>query len=139
MDKVLALISKQPVKAISTNDILTFIAIYPEWLSQVGTSWNKVVEVRNHILHGEELDKSVEKEIIEFFLCDLIQISVSRIHVFDEFIITENAEPILTAYRGEPIDIRHYDGMKYSFYQLIKDKELSGVAFLLNMLREVIS
>ena len=139
MDSIVKLLNKQPVTAISTNDIFTFISLYPEWLSRMSTSWPAIVRVRNHIFQGEDLDNSIRQQMIEFFLCDLIQISLTLIHVFDEFIIIENSQPILTAYHGEEINVDHYKGVSLPLPKLLKDRELSGVSFLLNMLREVIA
>ena len=138
MNSIAKLLTKEPVQSISVRDILTFISMYPEWLSRINDCWDDIVQVRSHIFHGGELEESVRSQMLEFFLCDLIQISLMMIYVFDEFIITEDSRAILTKYRGEEIDAGHYKGISLPFQILLRDRELSGVSFLLNMLREVI-
>ena len=138
MNNVIRLLSGESPTSISTQDIFTFISLYPEWLSRMDTSWNDVVQVRNHILQDKELEDSCRSRLLEFFLCDLVYISLTQYKVFEPFVITEGSKIILAKYFKQAIAPSHYQGVSFNFSNSIKGKELSGVAFLLNMLREVI-
>jgi hypothetical protein len=138
MDNVIKLLRKEPVTSVSTHDIFMFLSVYPEWLPNMRDSWEYIVRARNHVFCGEELDPLTRQHLLTFFLCSLVQISLINLYVFDEFIITENSQPVFTEHYGEPINVSDYSSISYRFIKLIQDSELSGVSFLLNIMKGVI-
>jgi len=138
MNQVVNMFTKPPVTVIPMKDILTFIALYSEWLSCADVCSEEIMKVRGHIFWEKELEDACEKRILEFFLCDLIYISLSNFHVFDEFTITKNDEAVFTKYANTPIILSDYYKINLTLVRVMEDKDLSGVAFLLNILKEVV-
>ena len=138
MNGVINLLSGSSVKTLTIKDILTFLALYPEWLVRIDNHWHDIVRIRNHIFKGKELDRNQTTMLLVLFLCDLVQISLDNMHIFEPFDITDGSEQLYTKYKNAPLNLCYFEDVSFNFKKRLVGKELSGVSFLLNILREVI-
>ena len=138
MNNVVRLLNGESVNMLSVDDVLYFVSLYPEWLSRSTTLWSEIVSVRNHILYGCDLDDTQEKRVLEVFICDIINISLTQYHIFDQFeLLTRDGYPF-SKYKNCEIQISDFMNIGFNFSILLRNKELSAVTFLLNILREVV-
>ena len=138
MKNVISLLNMEPVSEIELNDILLFIACYPEWLSKTVSNWPDITKLRSHLFKNQPLEEKVKINILEIFLSDLIIISLAQVYVFPQFTIIHENVPLYTKYLDCEVDHTHLKRISINLSLYAQGRDISGVGFLINMLREVI-